>query len=121
MADVDHNHCFTFIDLGSKGSQSDDGLALENSLILDGGFLVVLNFRISRVRRIVQNAFGIFVSRFRVFDTKLSCKLPTVNKLVRAACALHNWLWITSTATHFPRGAVDDEYFDSAEVIPGRW
>lgn len=156
MAVVDHNYCFQFIDVGSKGSQSDGGIfqlcplwfALENGLIPDGGFLVgddafplkpylmkpytshrmpltkeekVFNYRISRARRIVENAFGILVSRFRVFDRKLSCSLLTVNKLVRAACGLHNWLRMTSSATYLPRGAVDDEHLDSGDVIPGQW
>jgi hypothetical protein len=47
--------------------------------------------------------------------------LGPVNKLVSAACALHNWLVITSKATYLSGGAIDEENSETGEIIPGRW
>ena len=60
------------------------------------------------------------LSRFRFLDRKLAVKLGTVNILVSAACALHNWLVITSKATYLSAGAIAEEN-ETGEIIPGRW
>ena len=52
----------------------------------------IFNYGLSRARRIIENVFGILVSRFRFLDRKMAVKLETVNKPVSAACTLHNWL-----------------------------
>lgn len=80
----------------------------------------IFNYRLSRARRIVENAFGILVSRFRVFDKKIYCNLKTVNKLVLAACALHNFLR-KSSSTYLPPGSIDEEDISSSLMIEGRW
>jgi len=67
----------------------------------------IFHYRLSRASRIIEKVFGILVSRFRFLDRKLAVKLGTVNKLASAACALHNWLVITSKATYFSGGAID--------------
>ncbi|KAJ8968124.1 hypothetical protein NQ317_002987 [Molorchus minor] len=76
----------------------------------------IFNYRLSRARRIIEK-----LSRFRVFDRKLDVKLSTVNKIVSAACALHNWLATTSRGTYLSRGAIDEENVDTGELIPGNW
>ncbi|XP_060520349.1 uncharacterized protein LOC132698345 isoform X2 [Cylas formicarius] len=81
----------------------------------------IFNYRLTRARRIVENVFGILVSRFRVFDRKLNVKLSTVNKIVASACALHNWLVITTKLTYLPKGAIDKENSETGEIIPGNW
>jgi hypothetical protein len=81
----------------------------------------IFNYPLSRARRIIENVYGILVSRFRFLDRKLVVKLGTVNKLVSAACALHNWLVITSKATHLSGGTTDEENDETGEIIPGRW
>ena len=80
----------------------------------------IFNYRLSRARRIIQNVFGILVSRFRFLDRKLAVKLGTVNKLVSAACAFHNWL-VTSKVTYLSGGAIDEENNETGEIIAGRW
>lgn len=50
------------------------------------------NYRLSRARRVVENAFGMWANRFRVFLTTIQLRTETVEKLVLAGCILHNML-----------------------------
>ena len=52
----------------------------------------IFNYRLSRARRIVENAFGILAERFRVFDRRLQIYDHNVIKIVNASCVLHNYL-----------------------------
>ena len=52
----------------------------------------IFNYRLSRARRIVENAFGILAQRFRVFDRRLQIYDHNVIKIVNATCVLHNYL-----------------------------
>lgn len=57
----------------------------------------VFNYRLSRARRIVENAFGILTARFRVFHTKIAVSPQRANAVIKAACVLHNMLQRSST------------------------
>ncbi|XP_061717511.1 putative nuclease HARBI1 [Cydia pomonella] len=119
---------------------------LENNLLPKGGFLVgddafplktyllkpysgtnlstkqkIFNYRLSRARRIVENAFGILASRFRIFQKPIPTSDVTTDKIILASCALHNWLRLTSPGIYFPKGCVDQEDIDSGSVIVGTW
>lgn len=121
-------------------------LKLENNILPDGGFIVgddafplktyllkpysrkqltkgekIFNYRLSRARRIVENAFGILVSRFRIFEKPLSCEVSTADKIVRTCCALHNWLRLESVSSYMPRGSVDEENVDEGIIAEGLW
>lgn len=48
------------------------------------------NYRLSRVRRIVECAFGILAARWRVFHTKIAVKPSTADSIVKATIVLHN-------------------------------
>ena len=52
------------------------------------------NYRISRGRRMVENAFGIPMSHFRIFQSPLQQEPPMVNRVVMACLILHNLLRI---------------------------
>lgn len=156
MAVADYKYCFSYFEVGKKGSESDGRVfqncsllePLQNGLLPNGSYFVgddafplkpylmkpytnhnrpltreerIFNYRLSRARRIIENVFGILVSRFRVFDRKLAVKLETINKIVASACALHNWLATTARATYLPRSAIDEENVETGEIIPGNW
>ena len=48
------------------------------------------NYRLSRGRRIVENAFGILAQRFRIFHTKINASTPKITEIIKACCLLHN-------------------------------
>lgn len=52
----------------------------------------IFNYRLSRARRIVENAFGILVNRWRVLRGRMTLVPATVEKVVLATCALHNYI-----------------------------
>ncbi|KAL0870611.1 hypothetical protein ABMA27_005572 [Loxostege sticticalis] len=52
----------------------------------------VFNYRLSRGRRVVENAFGILSSRFQIFQRPMNVNLETIDKVVLACCYLHNFL-----------------------------
>lgn len=51
----------------------------------------VFNYRLLRARRVVENAFGILASRFRIFNTPIPLNVNTVEILGKTACSLYNW------------------------------
>ena len=52
----------------------------------------IFNLRLSRARRIVENAFGILAQRFRLYNRHLQLNVENVDKVVKASCVLHNYL-----------------------------
>lgn len=52
----------------------------------------VFDYRLSRARQTVECAFGILVSRFRVFQRPFEIKVLSVVNVVKAASVLHNYL-----------------------------
>lgn len=81
----------------------------------------IFNYRLSRARRIVENAFGILVSRFRIFEKPIPLAIDKVDILVKTACALHNWLRTTSSEKYTTIGSLDVEDFNAGTLIPGSW
>lgn len=52
----------------------------------------IYNYRLSRARRVVENFFGILVSRFAVLGKPINLRPTKVNAIVLACCYLHNFL-----------------------------
>lgn len=52
----------------------------------------IFNYRLSRARNVVENAFGILVRRFRLFERRLVLSQEHLISVVLAVCCLHNYL-----------------------------
>lgn len=78
----------------------------------------IYNYRHCRARRIVENAFGILASRFRVFRKPILLAPQTTVKLIKASCALHNWIRKSNSTSSI---SVDIEDYESGNIIPGTW
>ena len=52
----------------------------------------IFNYRLSRARRVVENAFGILATRCRCFHRSLMQKCDHVDAIVKAGVILHNFL-----------------------------
>lgn len=59
----------------------------------------VYNYRLSRARRVVENAFGVLAARWRVYQTRISVRPEWTNDIVKATCVLHNFLRTRTTHT----------------------
>lgn len=81
----------------------------------------IYSYRLSRARRVVENAFGILANRFRVFLAPINLEPAKVETIVLAAVALHNFLISENTSDYVPAGTFDKENLASREIIQGAW
>ncbi|KYN18123.1 hypothetical protein ALC57_09573 [Trachymyrmex cornetzi] len=86
----------------------------------------IVNYRLSRARRIIENTFGILVSRWRIFRKSICMNPNMVDKIVMATICLHNFLkTINDTRPednelYCPPSFIDVEQADG-NIIPGTW
>ncbi len=78
----------------------------------------IFNYRLSRARRIVENAFGILVNRFRCFTTTMAAQPEQVRQITLACCVLHNLMRIRYPSQQ--NAALDKEDEDH-NIVPGAW
>lgn len=72
----------------------------------------IFNYRLSRARRTVENAFGILANRFRVFQKPIYLNPEKVDKIVLAACVLHNYLISHRTSSAIYNKHEQDNFSD---------
>ena len=80
----------------------------------------VFNYRLSRARRVVENAFGILSNRFRIFLTTMCMQPEKCKQVVLACCALHNYLRAHKDQVYNPPGYEDREDAQH-NIIEGSW
>lgn len=78
----------------------------------------IFNYRLSRARRVVENAFGILSMRFGFLLTTLRQEPQNVVNMVLAAVCLHNLM-----RTRYPglQNAALDQYDANQQLVPGAW
>ena len=79
----------------------------------------IFNYRISRARRVVENAFGILANHFQVLLTTMQHLPSTVKIIVKACIVLHNLMRI-----RYP--GLQNQQLDrpenlNADFVPGAW
>ena len=80
----------------------------------------VFNYRLSRARRVIENAFGILVARWRILRRFIRASVENAESYVLSALCLHNYLRQTDNAGYCPAGFVDFED-SSGRIKPGEW
>lgn len=80
----------------------------------------IFNYRLSRARRVIENAFGILAARWRVFMSPLQTSVNNAETIVKATICLHNFLRQTNSAAYCPSGFVDS-WDDKGEIKEGEW
>lgn len=78
----------------------------------------IFNYRLSRARRVVENAFGILAHRWRVFLTTIKLSPEKVTDIIFAACCLHNLMIEKNKASYI--SAADLENADHT-LVRGTW
>lgn len=78
----------------------------------------VFNYRLSRARRCVENAFGILANRFGILLTTMQHRPATVRLITMTCCILHNLMRI-----RYPRlqNNVADREANNGNLVPGAW
>ena len=83
----------------------------------------VFNYRLSRARRTIENAFGILVSRWQILTKRICCSEENASSLVKAMVCLHNFIMSENgqhNTLYCPPDLIDQE--DAAHnVIEGQW
>jgi hypothetical protein len=78
----------------------------------------IFNYMLSRGRRIVENAFGIFANRFQILLTTMKHDPDTVRIVVQACVCLHNFMRIRYPGHQIVTVDAEDA---NHHVIAGAW
>lgn len=78
----------------------------------------IYNYRCSRARRLVENAFGILAMRFKCLLTTMGLKPANVTRVAKACMTLHNNMRIRYPGLQNTDLDREDE---NGQVVPGAW
>ena len=77
----------------------------------------IFSYRLSRARRVVENAFGLLQARLRVFGHTFQQKPNIVKTITMCGCVLHNLILERFPAANHPVDYEDAQH----NLVPGQW
>ena len=80
----------------------------------------IFKYRLSRMRRVSENLYGIWGNTFRVFTTRMALEPEKAVVITLATAALHNMLRMGSKESHTFNGLLDAEG-DDRNIIREEW
>lgn len=104
---------------------ADDAFALKPYILkpFPGRSLSVIkrlaNYRISRGRRTIENAYGIMSTRYRLLFTSILFDAEKTKHITKAICALHNFHMMRLDPTYAPRADLVNT--QTGEIVEGAW
>ena len=81
----------------------------------------IFSYRLSRARRVVENAFGIMAKRFRILQTPILLSPDKAVKVVLTFVVLHNYLRRENAMEYVGNVYLDREQEEYGTIIPGSW
>lgn len=80
----------------------------------------IFNYRLSRARRCIENAFGILRTKWQCLGRTLYCTPEKARKIIIACCYLHNFLRQRNSTTYCSPTYVDS-LDEGGNIIEGDW
>lgn len=80
----------------------------------------IFNYRLSRARRCVENAFGILSTKWMCLSRSMFCNPDRAQKIVAACCLLHNFLLQKTTDNNYCTKSLVD-HNDKGVFVEGSW
>lgn len=81
---------------------------------------ITFNYRLSRARRCIENAFGIMVTKFAILNSTIRHPPDRVVKILMACTCLHNHLIVERSITYCPPQFAD--YInENGDLVEGEW
>lgn len=117
-----HQISIPYVILGDEAFSLNDNLMKPYSGIYPKGSKErIFNYRLSRCRRVVENAFGIVSSVFRVLRKPMLLQPEKAELVVMTCIYLHNFLRKSKTSNNLycPQNTLDKEV--NGQIIFGTW
>ena len=70
---------------------------------------IILHYRLSRARRVIQSTFGILAGRCWIYHSPFIVSIENAESYVLVIILLHNYLTLTDNAVYTPVGFVDSQ------------
>lgn len=80
----------------------------------------IFNYRLSRGRRCIENAFGIMSSKWLILRKTMFCSPDRAAKIIIACCVLHNYLLKDNSKIYCP-SSYSDSLDSDGKIIEGEW